>query len=242
MSKNHHCYTEAERADENPLSRKVREIKQSLYLSMNGVLSSELRERGINYRVSFGVKLPVLRQMAQKIAPDGELASLLWAEDIRELKILAILLHPQESFTGQIAIEWIESVRFSEISELLAMYRLSKLDNPSSVILHCLRSEVPLVVYTGYCSLAKWFSSKDDLSESEIEFILNKALSNIMDNQLFLYNGAILALKKVGAKDIVLAKSILERIDALTFINCDKKHQIIDDLKFEFEYYLQTVL
>lgn len=242
MSKHHHCAGEPERADENPLSRRVREIKQKLYLSMNGVLSSELRERGIDYRVSFGVKLPILKQMAQQMAPDAMLADLLWAEDIRELKILAILLHPQESFTAQKALSWIESVRFSEIAELLSMYRLAKLENPVPVILHCLGSHTDMLVYTGYTALSRWFSAKDDLSESELNLVLDKAISNIIDDQLFLFNGAILALKKVGAKDIVLARSILDRIETLTFINCDKKHQIIDDLKFDFEYYLQTVL
>ena len=42
----------------------VREIKGKLRLFMNGVLSQSLREKGLKYRLIFGVELPRLKEIA----------------------------------------------------------------------------------------------------------------------------------------------------------------------------------
>ena len=68
----------------------VREIKGKLRLFMNGVLSQSLREKGIKYRLIFGVELPRLKEIAAGYEQNHDLAQALWKEDIRECKILKI--------------------------------------------------------------------------------------------------------------------------------------------------------
>ena len=81
----------------------VREIKGKLRLFMNGVISQSLREKGLKYRLIFGVELPRLKEIASEYEPNHELAQALWKEDIRECKILAAYLQPIESFYPEIA-------------------------------------------------------------------------------------------------------------------------------------------
>ena len=78
-------------------------IKSELRLYMNGVLAQSLRERGLRYRLIFGVELPRLKEIAARYEPDHDLAQALWKEDIRECRILAGYLQPVDSFLPEIA-------------------------------------------------------------------------------------------------------------------------------------------
>ena len=64
----------------------VRQIKAQLRLFMNGVLSQSLREKGLKYRLIFGVELPRLKEIAAGYEQSHDLAQALWKEDIRECK------------------------------------------------------------------------------------------------------------------------------------------------------------
>ena len=80
------------------LQDELKEIRTQLRLAMNGVISTSMREKGIVYKLNFGVPLPEIKQIAATHKPDSELAAALWKEDIREFKILASLLQPVGGF------------------------------------------------------------------------------------------------------------------------------------------------
>ena len=84
--------------DPNDLPTQVRFVKRSLHGMMNGPVSASMREKGLTYKVNFGVELPRLREFATSLPHTYELASALWKEDIRECRILAGLLMPAEKF------------------------------------------------------------------------------------------------------------------------------------------------
>ena len=71
---------------------KLKEIKGRFRLMMNGVASRSMRDKGIGYKINWGIGLPALKEMAQDYGKDYDLAVELWKEDIRECKILATLL------------------------------------------------------------------------------------------------------------------------------------------------------
>ena len=68
------------------LQNELKEIRTQLRLAMNGVISTSMREKGIVYKLNFGVPLPEIKQIAATHKPDSELAAALWKEDIREFK------------------------------------------------------------------------------------------------------------------------------------------------------------
>ena len=76
-------------------------IKKELRASMNGILSARMREAGMPFKLIFGVELPRLQNIACEFPIDTELANHLWQQNIRETRLLAIMLMPAESFTGE---------------------------------------------------------------------------------------------------------------------------------------------
>ena len=72
----------------------IRDIKKQLRLFMNGVVSQSMREKGLDYKLNFGVEVPRIKEIAGKFEKNHELAQALWKENIRECKILAGICRP----------------------------------------------------------------------------------------------------------------------------------------------------
>ena len=68
------------------LKEQLKEIKTQLRLSMNGAVSQSMREKGLVYKLNFGVELPRIKSIASAYGKDHALAQALWKEDIRECK------------------------------------------------------------------------------------------------------------------------------------------------------------
>ena len=75
----------------------INEIKKELRASMNGILSARMREAGMPFKLIFGVELPRLQSIAQEFSADVELANQLWQQNIRETRLLAIMLMPAKN-------------------------------------------------------------------------------------------------------------------------------------------------
>lgn len=101
--------------------QQVREIKQELRAVMNGPVSNSLREKGLRYRVIYGVEWSRLVEMASQMEKSTALANELWKEDIRECKLLAGLLQPVDDFPMDLAEIWIEGMHFPEEAQYTVM-------------------------------------------------------------------------------------------------------------------------
>ena len=73
----------------NDIHETIKDIKSKFRLFMNGTVSQSLRDKGMKYKVIFGIEYPRLKEIASAYKPDHALAQALWKEDIRECKIKA---------------------------------------------------------------------------------------------------------------------------------------------------------
>lgn len=53
------------------LQNELKEIRTQLRLAMNGVISTSMREKGIVYKLNFGVPLPEIKQIVATHKPDS---------------------------------------------------------------------------------------------------------------------------------------------------------------------------
>ena len=67
------------------------------------VVSQSMREKGIDYKLNFGIEYPRIKEIAADYPCSHELAQALWKENIRECKIMAGLLQPVDGFCREIA-------------------------------------------------------------------------------------------------------------------------------------------
>ena len=135
----------------------LRYIKRSLHGMMNGVASASMRQKGLQYKVNFGVELPRLQAWAAELPHTYELAAALWKEDIRECRLLAAMLMPVERFDTELAQVWVEQMRFAEEAECTAMHLLCRVPGLSQKAFEWIASAEAIPQVCGYMVLARLF-------------------------------------------------------------------------------------
>ena len=104
------------------LQETLKDIKTQFRMGMNGVTSKSMRDKGLDYKLNFGVEVPRLKEIAARYAKDHQLAQALWKENIRESKILAAMLQPVDTFYPEIAEIWVEDMHYPELAELTCQH------------------------------------------------------------------------------------------------------------------------
>lgn len=178
----------------------VRQIKAQLRLFMNGVLSQSLREKGIKYRLIFGVELPRLKEIAAGYEQNHDLAQALWKEDIRECKILAAYLQPAESFDAELADFWMESIGNTELADYVCMALFRRLPYASQKAFQWMASENRMEAYTGFRLMSHLFTLYGaEMNERSRNEFLDQAQAALQGDDPLIKQAAQSALERYSA-------------------------------------------
>lgn len=139
---------------------------------MNGMVSQSMREKGMEYKLNFGIEYPRIKEIAAGYEPDHELAQALWKENIRECKILAGLLQPADTFYQEIADIWIEGMDYPELAEYTVMNLFQRLPYASEVVFRWMADEREMFQLCGFLLMARLLMKGEKLNERvEAEFL-----------------------------------------------------------------------
>ena len=174
----------------------LRDIKTQLRLSMNGVVSQSMREKGLTYKLNFGVELPRIKMIAAKYEKNHDLAQTLWKEDVRESKILAGLLQPVDTFYPEIADIWVENMPNMEIAELTCMNLFQNLPYAPSKSLQWIASEQEYAQVCGFETVARLLMKKGDMEERAAGELLDQALTAAVSGSANVRKSALLVIRK----------------------------------------------
>ena len=121
----------------------VKKIKRSFRLFMNGVASSSMRDKGLEYKINWGIPVTRLRDMAAQYAPSVALAERLWESDVRECKILATMLMPAERFSEPMALSWLSACNNQEMVEMFVFNLVQNMPGVETFVVSLLHSDEP---------------------------------------------------------------------------------------------------
>ena len=164
----------------------IKSIKNDFRLGMNGIISTSMRNRGMDYKIIFGLSLPQLRTLAEKYSPNQEVAIRLWNENIRESKLLATMIFPYSEMSMEIAKEWIEDIKYSEVADIASMYLFSKLPYAEQLCLEYVNSENEDHLYFAFRLFIRLLINKSEISQETIETVKPKALEYSKSDNIFL--------------------------------------------------------
>lgn len=150
-------------------------IKRSFRLVMNGPASQSMREKGMGYKLNWGVPFVELKKMAAEYGKDYDLAIELWKEDIRECKILATLIMPAEKMLPEITDLWMEQVTTQEMAEMLAFNLLQHVDYAPIIAYQWIADDKPLYMIAGFNLLGRLFANGQQPNERGINEFLDQA-------------------------------------------------------------------
>ena len=165
---------------------------------MNGVTSKSMREKGLNYKLNWGVAYTDLKEMAAEYGKDYSLAIELWKEDIRECKILATMIMPPEKMPAEVADLWLEQAPTQEIVEMLAFNLLQHLTYVPVLAYEWIASDVELKQIAGYNVLARLFMRGDLPDERGLNEVIDQAIVTFGDNSIAVRHAAFTCLQRLA--------------------------------------------
>lgn len=181
----------------------LKEIKRSFRSMMNGVASHSMREKGVEYKINWGVNLVNLRALASKYDKDFELAIALWKENIRECKILATMLMPADKMDVEIADIWMEQVVSQEMAEMLALNLLQYVDYAPEIAYKWMASEKPLYQLCGFSIIGRLFSNGQEPNERGINEYVDHAITALQGTHVGVAHAAMNSLVRFADLGIV---------------------------------------
>jgi len=153
---------------------KLKNIKQSFRLVMNGPASQSMREKGLNYKINWGVPFTTLRDMAAEYGKDYDLAIVLFKENIRECKILATMIMPVEKFEADLADLWMEQTDNQELAEMLAFNLLQYTPYAPAVAYKWIASDNNVYQICGYSILSRLFMNGQEPNDRGMDEYLDQ--------------------------------------------------------------------
>jgi len=213
----------------------IKKIRTDLRLSMNGAVSASMRDKGISYKMNFGVGIPRIKQISEKYKQDKDLAHTLWSEDVRELKILATLLYPVEQFSKEMALRWISEINDQELREQLCKNLLQKLTFADELVGVSTKNSVDYIRATGYWLFARLCIIKSEtLEKIDTGKLIVDAIVDLKDESLLLRQSALNVLKYYGRISEEKASGVLQKVSSLEGSDDPVEKEMLSLLKFEF--------
>lgn len=170
---------------------KLKNIKQSFRLVMNGPASQSMREKGLNYKINWGVPFTTLRDMAAEYGKDYDLAIALFKENIRECKIMATMIMPIDKFEADLADLWMEQTDNQELAEMLAFNLLQYAPYAPAVAYKWIATDNNNYQICGYSILSRLFMNGQEPNDRGMDECLDQAAAALRGDNVSLKHAAL---------------------------------------------------
>lgn len=194
---------------------KAKEIKRSFRLMMDGVTSQSMRDKGADYHVNWGASIPMLKAKAKEIGPCHDLAVELWKDNVRECKLLAVMIMPAEEMTRQLAELWMEQISTTELAEVASMYLFCRLPYAPDMAYKWIAAENEMQQICGFHILARLFMNGQDPNERGINEFIDQAQVAITGGSMAVKKAALASMRRFA--DMAL---VYERLAASAMKKC----------------------
>ena len=152
---------------DSELDKEVNQIIKMVQLRKHGEVAELIDTPGNRYKMSYGVSLNQLIQIAEKYLNNNRLAEQLWFKEIRETMLLATMICNPDEFTTEQFKEWIELVHALELAEHLSKNLVSNTSHLEQMIDVALDQPDEAQNSTGWFS-AGWALRRENLVAGEL--------------------------------------------------------------------------
>lgn len=200
----------------NTVHSKVKEIKQSFRLMMDGAVAQSMRDKGVNYHLNWGATIPRLQAKAEEIGKDYDLAIALYKENVRECKILASMLMPADEILPEVVDIWQEQIPSQEIAEQLAFNLYQYLPFAAEKAYQWIASDKEYDQLCGFHILSRLFMNGQEPNERGINEYLDQALCALQGPYPAVRKAALQSVQRFAELGLMyerLAKSAMKSID-----------------------------
>ncbi len=153
---------------------------------MDGSVAGSMRDKGLQYKLNWGATLPRLREKANELGQNYDLAIALWKEDVRECKILATMTMPPKEMLPEVADIWMEQTTTVELAEQAAFNLYQHLDYAADKAFQWISSAGVLQQICGYHILSRLFMKRREPDARDINELMDQALAALQSEDAML--------------------------------------------------------
>ena len=198
-------------------TEQVKQIKRSFRLYMNGVTSTSMRQKGLDYKINWGVSQMDLRHMAEQYGKNKALASALWQENIRECKILATLIMPAADFSASEAMEWAATLSTVEIAETAVFNLFQHMAEAEQLSQLLLENDEKLLRICAYNLVCRLLKRNQECAPQLYAALFEKAASDLKSADRQLLHPLVNCLDYVSSTDTEVAKEATQLLKEAGF-------------------------
>lgn len=196
------------------IQQQVKEIKQSFCQMMDGSIAASMRTKGVDYKLNWGATLPRLREKAEEIGKNYDLAIALWKENVRECKILATMIMPPNEVLPEVIDIWMEQTPTQEIAEQAAFNLYQYLPYAPEKAYTWMASSEPLYQLCGFHIVTRLFMNGQEPNERGINEFIDQAIVALQGESIPVRKAAMSAVQRFANLGLVyerIAKSALKQ-------------------------------
>ena len=196
------------------IQQQVKEIKQSFRQMMDGAVAASMRTKGVDYKLNWGATLPRLREKADELGKNYDLAIALWKENVRECKILATMLMPADEVLPEVIDIWMEQTPTQEIAEQSAFNLYQYLPYAPVKAYTWMASSDPLYQLCGFHVITRLFMNGQEPNERGINEFIDQAIAALQGESIPVRKAAMAAVQRFSDLGLVyerIAKSALKQ-------------------------------
>lgn len=196
------------------IQQQVKEIKLSFRQMMDGVVAKSMRDKGVDYHLNWGATLPRLKEKAEEIGKNYDLAIALWKENVRECKILATMIMPSDQVLPEVIDIWMEQIASQEMAEQAAYNLFQYLPFAADKAYTWMASDKELYQLCGFHVLSRLFMKGQEPNERGIHEFIDQALAALQGTNLPVKKAAMASVIHFSELGLVyerIAKSALKQ-------------------------------
>ena len=197
------------------LQDQVKEIKQSFRQLMDGATAQSMRDKGVQYKLNWGASIPMLREKAEELGQNYDLAIALWKENVRECKILATMLMPADEVLPEVIDIWMEQMPSQEMAEQASFNLFQHLPYAPAKAYEWMASDKELYQLCGFLVLTRLFMNGQEPNERGINEYLDQLEVALQGPSLAVRKAALQSLNRFSELGLLyerLAHSALKRL------------------------------
>ena len=198
------------------INDQVKAIKQSFRQMMDGAVAQSMREKGLDYHLNWGATLPRLRQKADELGKNYDLAIALWKENVRECKILATMIMPPDEVLPEVIDIWMEQTPNSEIAEQAAFNLYQYLSYAPAKAYTWIASDKELYQLCGLHILSRLFMNGQEPNERGINEFIDQSLAALQGESMVVKKAAMSSMQRFAELGLMyqrLAKSAIKTVN-----------------------------
>lgn len=198
------------------IEAQIKEIKLSFRQMMDGSIAQSMRNKGVDYHLNWGATLPRLRDKADGIGKNYDLAIALWKENVRECKILATMIMPPDVVLPEVIDIWMEQTATQEIAEQAAFNLYQYLPYAPEKAYTWIASDKELYQLCGFHILSRLFMNGQEPNERGINEFIDQALAALQGESIAVRKAAMSSMQRFAELGLVyqrLAKSAIKTVN-----------------------------